>query len=78
MAAWTELKIFTSKFGQGCNCLIKYNQIYDDSTVSHYWINADLKISPYVCVYMKIITWKFHILISKNSRVIHSKSLYFS
>ena len=32
---------------------------------------ADLKTSPYVTVHIKIITWKFHILSPKESRVTH-------
>ena len=44
----------------------------------NYWrkiwrINADLKISLYVCVQIKIISWKFHIPNPKNSRVIYPK-----
>ena len=35
------------------------------------YTNADLKISPYVCVHIKTIYWKCHIPNPKNSRVIH-------
>ena len=31
------------------------------------YINADLKISPYICVHTKIISWKFRIL---NPRIL--------
>ena len=34
-------------------------------------INADLKISLYIQIHIKIIPWKFRILNRKNSRVIH-------
>ena len=39
------------------------------------YTNADLKISFYVCVYIKTILWKFCILYPENSRVICSWSL---
>ena len=32
---------------------------------------ADLKISPYIQIHIKVIPWKFRILNHKNSRVIH-------
>ena len=37
--------------------------------------NADLKISLYVYVHVKIITWKFRILNPKNSNVIFPYNL---
>ena len=33
------------------------------------YTNADLKISLYVCIQMKVIPWKFHILIPRDSQV---------
>ena len=39
------------------------------------YTNADLKISLYVCVHIKTIPWKFHILNPKNSWVICPWSL---
>ena len=40
------------------------------------YINADLKISLYVCVHIKTIPCKFRILNPKNSRVIYAWSFY--
>ena len=37
-----------------------------------------MKISPSVCAHIAIISWKFCILNSNHSRVIHPQSLYFS
>ena len=42
------------------------------------YTNADLKISLYVCVQIKIVPWKFRILNYKNSRVIFPWSLWIS
>ena len=37
---------------------------------NHFYINADLKISLFVLIHIKVIPWKFWILNPKNSRVI--------
>ena len=39
------------------------------------YTNADLKISLYVCVHIKTISWKFRMLCHENSRVICPWSL---
>ena len=39
------------------------------------YTNADLKISLYVCVYIKTILWKFRFFSPKNGRVICTWSL---
>ena len=41
-----------------------------DNGLCHERVNADLKISLYVCVHVKTIPWKFRILFPKDSRVI--------
>ena len=40
------------------------------STVEQRYTNADLKISLYVRVHIKLVLWKFHILNPKNSQAI--------
>ena len=42
------------------------------------YTKAELKISPYLQIHIKIIPWKFCILNQKNSRIIHPENLYFS
>ena len=42
------------------------------------YTNADLKISLYVLIYIKIISWNCFIRNPKNYRVIHPGILYFS
>ena len=39
------------------------------SKISLRYTNTDLEISLYVCVHVKPVPWKFHILNSKNYRV---------
>ena len=39
------------------------------------YTNADLKISLYACVHVKIMPWKFRILNPKNSWVIYPWNL---
>ena len=39
------------------------------------WNNADLKISLYVCIDIKVLPWKFRIFNPKNSRAICPWSL---
>ena len=39
------------------------------------YTNVDLKISPYIVIAIKVISWKFRILNPKNSWVIHPQRL---
>ena len=50
-----------------------FGKKHSSNTVNNYrYTNADLKISLYVCVHIKLIPWKFRFLNPKNSRGICS------
>ena len=60
----------TTNFGQ--NIASKFSILISIGFILNFssYTNADLKISLYVCIRVKIIPWKFRILNAKNARII--------
>ena len=69
--AYSQTDIYDKQYSHGKRKINAIKQLHEKCVV--WYANTDLKISQYVWVHMKTITWKFRILNLENSHVFRCK-----